>query len=179
MVFVNGGYYPLEKYQVNEDAKKLIFFNPFETLRMELESLDNHYGGDLLLPGVSSMCLCNPQWREDILGHGVYMSMALGGRRNNPCLLQQVHVPNLPDGFYALKVNAVDEVYDPAYHSVIHRRTQNYQDTSMEDIWRDLDEQYKKVLEQKAYILRPRFYDWLRGGAHKPCVNVMPLETHW
>ena len=179
MARLNDGYIHEERYTVENDARKLIFFNPFRALRVEFFGNRDNYAIDLVLGGVSSMCLCNPAWREQFLEPGLSMQLQRGNSRNNSYFLQPIYARNMPIGYYALKVCTVDEIYDPDFLRVINRRSQDYTDYGIEDIWEDLGDYHTDLIRQRSYEMRPRFFDWINGGAHKPCINIAPRDTHW
>jgi hypothetical protein len=178
MEFVNDGYQHNESYHITVDAKKILFFNPFGSLRVEFFTHHENYCCDLLSNGLSSLCLCNPVWRDAILGRGLQVRMSPGSNRANTYFLQHVQVWEAPEGFFSLKVSTVDEVFDAAYYRMIHQRATYYTESGIEDVWNNMA-QHAGVLQQSAYVLKPTFYDWTRGGIYKPCVSNRPLDVHW
>jgi hypothetical protein len=63
--------------KVKANTKKIYFANHYETLRIDFFNYENNYGSDLLLPGVSELCLCNEAWRENIGAESISVAVDL------------------------------------------------------------------------------------------------------
>jgi len=147
-MFNNAMYVPNYSVLIGEDTRKLVVINPFDNVRVEFTDPHENYCGDMILSGVSVMCMCCPVWRDNVLTSDTTVSIAEYAR--NEYELFPIYFDFVPNVIKTCHVEKIGESHEQICTEIMQ--------TSM-----------GQGYEVEGYKLKPTFYNWTRGFALKPC----------
>lgn len=65
--------YGPQSVKIITGTNKIVFFNIYDSLRVEFYNESHNYCSDMLLQGVSKICLCSPTWQHKIGSDDLYI----------------------------------------------------------------------------------------------------------
>jgi hypothetical protein len=164
--------------EVHPEARRIIFFNAHDARGIEFYNPGNNYCMDLLFPGISILCLCNPEWRLCIGSRRLQISLTTYQSDSFEYYLRRIRSRD-GSNFEYFRVEKYDHPLSSDYACISQVRPFIHNDRSA------FSEGYRPycplairhLSSDNLRIMQTLFYT--RHDRLATCVNKNPLATHW
>jgi hypothetical protein len=141
-------------------TQKLIFHNPYKPVTIKFKNRSTQTL-DILLPGMSSLCLCDTQWRSTVLKRKLIVLIHEPNvPRAEKYYLQKVSTPKGTAHHVTICVKMLHDLLPVPYLCMIQIRSKKYTDCGTKAVLNLeclVPESVREKLADCAYVMRTHF----------------------
>jgi len=155
-------------------TQKLIFYNPYKMVTLKFKNRRTQTL-DVLLPGLSSLCLCDILWRATVLSRKMIVLISEPNYpRQEKYYLQKVTTPQGTANYLTICVQMIGALLPVPYLCIMQTRSKKYTDCGTKAVMNlecVVPEMVREKLARCAYKMRTQFTG--PGNYRKSCTDFL------